>query len=41
MNGTIQWSVKAPEREVIADDDLVFLKKKRPDTLKENISNTS
>jgi hypothetical protein len=25
--------VKAPEREVIADDDLVFLKKKRPDTL--------
>src|ERR1700755_1380493 len=28
-------AVKAPEREVIADDDLVFLKKKRPDTLKE------
>ena len=27
--------VKAPEREVIADDDLVFLKKKRPDTLKD------
>ena len=23
-------AVKAPEREVIADDDLVFLKKKRP-----------
>ena len=28
-------AVKAPEREVIADDDLVFLKKKRPDNLKE------
>src|SRR5260370_34132791 len=28
-------AVKAPEREVIAEDDLVFLKKKRPDTLKE------
>jgi hypothetical protein len=28
-------TVKAPEREVIADDDLVFLKKKRPDTLKD------
>jgi hypothetical protein len=28
-------AVKAPEREVIADDDLVYLKKKRPDTLKE------
>ncbi len=28
-------AVKAPEREVIADDDLVFLKKKRPDTLKD------
>jgi hypothetical protein len=27
--------IKAPEREVIADDDLVFLKKKRPDTLKD------
>src|SRR5271170_735899 len=27
--------VKAPEREVIAQDDLVFLKKKRPDTLKD------
>jgi hypothetical protein len=26
---------KAPEREVIADDDLVFLKHKRPDTLKD------
>ena len=26
-------AVKAPEREVIADDDLVFLKKKRPDNL--------
>jgi hypothetical protein len=28
-------AVKAPEREVIADDDLVFLKKKRPDSLKD------
>ena len=28
-------SVKAPAREVIPADDLVFLKKKRPDTLKE------
>jgi len=28
-------AVKAPEHEVIADDDLVFLKKKRPDNLKE------
>jgi hypothetical protein len=28
-------AVKAPEREVIAADDLVFLKKKRPDTLKD------
>jgi hypothetical protein len=28
-------AVKAPEREVIADDELVFLKKKRPDTLKD------
>jgi hypothetical protein len=28
-------AVKAPEREVIADDDLVFLKKKRPENLKE------
>src|ERR1700757_1994302 len=28
-------AVKAPEREVIAEDDLVFLKKKRPDTLKD------
>jgi hypothetical protein len=27
--------VKAPEREVIADDDLVFLKKKRPSSLKD------
>jgi len=27
--------IKAPEREVIAADDLVFLKKKRPDTLKD------
>lgn len=27
--------IKAPEREVIADDDLVFLKKKRPDTVKD------
>jgi hypothetical protein len=27
--------VKAPEREVIGDDDLVFLKKKRPDSLKD------
>jgi hypothetical protein len=27
--------LKAPEREVIADDDLVFLKKKRPDSLKD------
>src|ERR1700733_7969034 len=27
--------VKAPEREVIAEDDLVFLKKKRPDTLQD------
>jgi hypothetical protein len=27
--------VKAPEREVIPEDDLVFLKKKRPDTLKD------
>ncbi len=27
--------MKAPEREVIADDDLVFLKKKRPDSLKD------
>jgi hypothetical protein len=27
--------VKAPEREVMADDDLVFLKKKRPDSMKE------
>jgi hypothetical protein len=27
--------IKAPEREVIAEDDLVFLKKKRPDTLKD------
>ena len=27
--------IKGPEREVIADDDLVFLKKKRPDTLKD------
>ena len=28
-------AVKAPEREVIAADDLVFLKKKRPDNLKD------
>lgn len=28
-------SVKAPAREVIADDDLVFLKKKRPDSMKD------
>jgi hypothetical protein len=28
-------AVKAPEREVIAQDDLVFLKKKRPDSLKD------
>src|SRR5438270_7880901 len=28
-------AVKAPEREVIAEDELVFLKKKRPDTLKD------
>jgi hypothetical protein len=28
-------AVKAPEREVIADDDLVFLKKKRPSSLKD------
>jgi hypothetical protein len=27
--------IKGPEREVIAEDDLVFLKKKRPDTLKD------
>ena len=27
--------VKAPEREKIAEDDLVFLKKKRPDSLKD------
>ncbi len=27
--------VKAPEREVIADDDLVFLKKKRPESMKD------
>jgi hypothetical protein len=27
--------VKAPEREVIGEDDLVFLKKKRPDSLKD------
>ena len=27
--------IKAPEREVIAEDDLVFLKHKRPDTLKD------
>jgi hypothetical protein len=27
--------VKAPEREIIAEDELVFLKKKRPDTLKD------
>jgi hypothetical protein len=28
-------AVKAPEREVMADDDLVFLKKKRPDSMKD------
>jgi hypothetical protein len=28
-------AVKAPEREVIAEDNLVFLKQKRPDTLKD------
>ncbi|MGH9597757.1 MAG: hypothetical protein ACRD3K_13255, partial [Edaphobacter sp.] len=28
-------TVKAPEREVIPEDDLVFLKKKRPDSLKD------
>ena len=28
-------AVTAPEHEVIADDDLVFLKKKRPDSLKD------
>ena len=28
-------AVKAPEREVIPDDDLVFLKKKRPDSMKD------
>src|ERR1700730_12924356 len=28
-------TAKAPEREVIADDDLVFLKNKRPDNLKD------
>lgn len=28
-------AVKAPEHEVIAEDDLVFLKKKRPDSLKD------
>src|SRR5580692_4632585 len=27
--------VKAPEREVIGDDDLVFLKKKRPDSMQD------
>ena len=27
--------VKAPEREVMADDDLVFLNKKRPDSMKD------
>jgi hypothetical protein len=27
--------VKAPERAVMADDDLVFLKKKRPDSMKD------
>jgi len=44
VGGEIAWlhhernapiAVKAPEREVIADDDLVFLKKKRPDSLKD------
>jgi hypothetical protein len=28
-------AVKAPEREVMADDDLVFLKQKRPDSMKD------
>ena len=28
-------AVKAPAREVIADDDLVFLKQKRPDSMKD------
>ena len=28
-------TAKAPEREAIADDDLVFLKHKRPGTLKD------
>jgi hypothetical protein len=31
----IPAKVKAPEREVIAEDDLVYLKKKRPDSLKD------
>jgi hypothetical protein len=31
----VPMEVKAPEREVIAEDDLVFLKKKRPDNLKD------
>ena len=31
----VPMAVKAPEREVIAEDDLVFLKKKRPDNLKD------
>lgn len=44
VGGQLMWlhhkrnapmTVKAPEREVIADDDLVFLKKKRPDSMKE------
>src|ERR1700730_5040791 len=44
VGGQLMWlhhernapvAVKAPEREVIAADDLVFLKKKRPDTLKD------
>ena len=44
VGGQLMWlhhkrnapmAVKAPEREVIADDDLVFLKKKRPDSMKE------
>jgi hypothetical protein len=28
-------AIKAPDREVMADDDLVFLKKKRPDSMKD------
>jgi len=44
VGGQVAWlhhernapvAVKAPEREAIAADDLVFLKKKRPDSLKD------